>query len=149
DVHEPRAERRRPRARRRRRAHVARSVVAAAAAPPGVPRRGPHAGPAPRGDHAHGDDRRVPARDERDVDAQERARRAGARPGRRMRLRIAGPGHPMLSPMARTSDERGGTLLRLLAALFVLFLLATGGLLVYTRTQDPLRVSEDATIGVE
>jgi hypothetical protein len=64
-----------------------------------------------------------------------------------MRLRIAGPGHPMLSPMARTSDERGGTLLRLLAALFVLFLLATAGLFVYTRTQDPLSMSEDATIG--
>ena len=53
----------------------------------------------------------------------------------------------MLSPMARTSDERGGTMLRLIATLFVLFLLATAGLFVYTRTQDPLSVSEDATIG--
>ena len=49
--------------------------------------------------------------------------------------------------MTHGSDDRGGAVLRLIAALFVLFLLATGGLFIYTRTQDPLSVSEDATVG--
>jgi hypothetical protein len=44
------------------------------------------------------------------------------------------------------SDERGGVVLRLIATLFVLLLLATVGLFIYTRTQDPLSVNE-ATIG--
>lgn len=49
--------------------------------------------------------------------------------------------------MTSGSDERGGTFLRLIVTLFVLFLLVTAGLFVYTRTQDPLSVSEDATVG--
>lgn len=49
--------------------------------------------------------------------------------------------------MRHGSDDRGGAVLRLIATLFVLFLLATGGLFIYTRTQDPLSVSEDATVG--
>ena len=53
----------------------------------------------------------------------------------------------MLSPMTHASDDRGGALLRLIATLFVLFLLASAGLFIYTRTQDPLSLGADATIG--
>jgi hypothetical protein len=43
--------------------------------------------------------------------------------------------------------ERGGALARLLGALLVLLLLASAGLFIYTRTQDPLSVGPDAAIG--
>jgi hypothetical protein len=49
--------------------------------------------------------------------------------------------------MTPGSDDRGGAVLRLIATLFVLLLLATVGLFIYTRTQDPLSANEDATIG--
>jgi hypothetical protein len=64
-----------------------------------------------------------------------------------MRVREANAASPYAPSMTRVSDERGGTFLRLIATLFVIFLLATAGLFVYTRTQDPLSVSDDASIG--
>jgi len=53
----------------------------------------------------------------------------------------------MLRGMAALSGDRGGTFARLVAMLFVLFLLATAGLFVYTRTQDPLSLSDNAAVG--
>ena len=64
-----------------------------------------------------------------------------------MSLRETKRPRPYAPRMMRGSDERGGTFLRLIATLFVLFLLGTAGLFVYTRTQDPLSVSEDASVG--
>jgi hypothetical protein len=49
--------------------------------------------------------------------------------------------------MVRPGGERGGAFARLLGTLLVLLLLASAGLFVYTRTQDPLSVNEDAAIG--
>ena len=64
-----------------------------------------------------------------------------------MRLRQNGA-RPAYAPrMTRPRDERGGALTRLLATLLILALLASGGLFVYTRTQDPLSIGADASIG--
>ena len=49
--------------------------------------------------------------------------------------------------MTRPEVERGGALAKLLGTLFVLLLLVSAGLFIYTRTQNPLSVSEDAAIG--
>src|SRR5216117_3765642 len=45
------------------------------------------------------------------------------------------------------NDERGGALTKLLGTLLVLALLASGGLFLYTRAQDPLSVDENAAVG--
>jgi hypothetical protein len=64
-----------------------------------------------------------------------------------MKLRENGA-RPAYAPrMTRPAGERGGALTRLLATLLVLVLLASGGLFVYTRTQDPLSVGSEASIG--
>jgi hypothetical protein len=49
--------------------------------------------------------------------------------------------------MTAWADEHGSALAKLLGTILVLLLLAAGGLFVYTRTQDPLSASEDATVG--
>ncbi len=49
--------------------------------------------------------------------------------------------------MIRPESDRGSALAKLLGTLLVLLLLASAGLFVYTRTQDPLSVNEDAAIG--
>jgi hypothetical protein len=49
--------------------------------------------------------------------------------------------------MTRPDTERGGAFAKLLGTVFVLLLLVSAGLFIYTRTQNPLSVSEDAAIG--
>jgi len=49
--------------------------------------------------------------------------------------------------MVRFRDQGGGALTKLLATLLVLALLASAALFVYTRSQDPLTLSVDATVG--
>jgi hypothetical protein len=49
--------------------------------------------------------------------------------------------------MGPIGGERGGALGRLLGTLLVLILLASAGLFIYTRTQNPLGVDENAAIG--
>ena len=44
-------------------------------------------------------------------------------------------------------DQRGGALTKFLATLLVLALLASAALFVYTRSQDPLALGVDATVG--
>jgi hypothetical protein len=63
-----------------------------------------------------------------------------------MRLSERPAGGPY-APRMTFSSQRGGAVLRLIVALVVLLLLASAGLFVYTRTQDPLSVSEDAAVG--
>jgi hypothetical protein len=53
------------------------------------------------------------------------------------------------SRMMGLSEERGGALTKLLATLLVLALLASGGLFLYTRSQDPLTLGTDATVGFD
>jgi len=49
--------------------------------------------------------------------------------------------------MTRLPDQRGGALTKVLATLLVLALLASAALFVYTRSQDPLALSVDPTVG--
>jgi hypothetical protein len=49
--------------------------------------------------------------------------------------------------MIRLRDQRGGALTKFLATLLVLALLASAALFVYTRSQDPLALGVDATVG--
>jgi hypothetical protein len=49
--------------------------------------------------------------------------------------------------MTRLHDHGGGALTKLLATLLVLALLASAALFVYTRSQDPLGLGVDATVG--
>jgi hypothetical protein len=63
-----------------------------------------------------------------------------------MTLRDRPAGAAYAPRVRRWTDERGGAVARLIGTLVVLILLASGGLFVYTRTQDPLSLSEDASI---
>src|SRR5439155_24843957 len=143
---------RRSRAGGRGRADRARTLVAAAAASARLPEGGARARAAPRGDHVDCDDRRVPTRDERDGDPQERARRP--KPfGRTQRssgglsLRADPPPSSYAARMTRLRDREGGALTKVLATLLVLALLASAALFVYTRSQDPLALGVDASVG--
>jgi hypothetical protein len=49
--------------------------------------------------------------------------------------------------MTRPEGERGAVLAKLVGTLLVLLLLASGGLFLYTRAQDPLSADENATVG--
>jgi len=49
--------------------------------------------------------------------------------------------------MTRLRDREGGALTKVLATLLVLALLASAALFVYTRSQDPLAVGVDASVG--
>ena len=49
--------------------------------------------------------------------------------------------------MIRFRDHHGGALTKLLATLLVLALLASAALFVYTRSQDPLALDVEASVG--
>jgi hypothetical protein len=49
--------------------------------------------------------------------------------------------------MTGHEGEQGGAIAKLLGTIVVLLLLVSGGLFIYTRTQDPLSVSEEAAVG--
>jgi len=55
---------------------------------------------------------------------------------------------PAYAPrMSRWDGHDGGAVAKLVGTILVLLLLVSGGLFIYTRTQDPLSVSDDATVG--
>src|ERR1044071_811118 len=55
---------------------------------------------------------------------------------------------PAYAPRMSWWDEHdGGAVAKLVGTILVLLLLVSGGLFIYTRTQDPLSVSDDAAIG--
>jgi hypothetical protein len=55
---------------------------------------------------------------------------------------------PAYAPrMSRWDEHDGGAVAKLVGTILVLLLLVSGGLFIYTRTQDPLSVSDDAAVG--
>ena len=61
-------------------------------------------------------------------------------PGRRV--------FPAYAPrMGRWDEHEGGAVAKLVGTILVLLLLVSGGLFIYTRTQDPLNVPGDAAVG--
>jgi hypothetical protein len=55
---------------------------------------------------------------------------------------------PAYAPRMRRWDEHdGGAVAKLVGTILVLLLLVSGGLFIYTRTQDPLSVSDEAAVG--
>jgi len=59
-----------------------------------------------------------------------------------------GRAFPAYAPrMSRWDGHEGGAVTKLVGTILVLLLLVSGGLFLYTRTQDPLSVSDDAAVG--